>query len=90
MEGSAEVLKEVQPDLICTAIRLGPWAPAARQKILGDKARKLPQAAWLPYYMQGMYRFMQAVKKSGIQTHVVNASLPDVVGPVIWKHFGIP
>ena len=31
---------------------------------------------------------MQALEKSGIDTHVVNGSFPDVTGPALWNHFG--
>ena len=42
----------------------------------------------LPFHLLLPYRLMQAVNKSGIETHVVNGSFPDVVGPALWKHLG--
>ncbi len=43
---------------------------------------------WLPWHLLPAVQLTEAIDKSGIETHVVNASFPDVVNAVVWKHFG--
>jgi hypothetical protein len=40
---------------------------------------------WLPMHLTPTYKLMQAVRNSGIKTHVVVASFPDAVCPVLGK-----
>ncbi|MCX5908417.1 MAG: hypothetical protein NTY64_14840, partial [Deltaproteobacteria bacterium] len=86
MDQTEKVLREVQPDLIYSAMALQSWwvitqLPQEAYKAI-DEARYAP---WYPMHFVPTYKLMQAVKKSGIKTHVVNAAFPDVVNPSLEK-----
>ena len=40
---------------------------------------------WYPMHFVPTHKLMQAVKKSGISAHVLNAAFPDVVNPALGK-----
>ena len=43
---------------------------------------------WLPWHLWPAAQLTRAVELAGIDTHVVNASFPDVVNVAIWRRFG--
>jgi len=86
IDKTTELLKEVQPTIIYNAMSLQSWwvittLPQEVYKTI-DEARFGP---WFPMHFVPAYKLMQAVKKSGIKTHVVNSAFPDLVNPVLGK-----
>ena len=83
---TAKVLQEVQPAIIYNSMTLQSWWVIAQ---LPEKAYKTIDEArygpWYPMHFVPTHKLMQAVKKSGIKTHVVNAAFPDLVNPVLSK-----
>ena len=86
VDKTAEVLKEIQPTVVYNSMTLQSWwvitqlPPDIYKKI--DEARYAP---WYPMHFYPTFKLMQAVKKSGIETHVVNAAFPDLVNPALGK-----
>lgn len=86
IERTAKILQEVQPTIIYNSMTLQSWwvitqLPQEAYKAI-DEARYAP---WYPMHFVPTHKLMQAVKKSGIKTHVVNAAFPDVVNPALAK-----
>lgn len=82
----AETLEEIQPAVIYNSMTLQSWwvitqLPQDAYKAI-DEARFAP---WFPMHFVPIYKLMQAVRKSGIKTHVVNAAFPDLVNPALHK-----
>ena len=84
VERTADAIADLKPDLIFNATTLHSWwvitqLPAdAYQRI--DTARG---GVWTPMHLVLTRRLMKAVKQSGVKTHVVNASYPDVVNAAL-------
>jgi hypothetical protein len=86
IDRTAKKLQEVQPTIIFNSMTLQSWwvitqLPQDAYKAI-DEARFGP---WYPMHFVPTYRLMQAVKKSGIKAHVVNAAFPDLVNPALAK-----
>lgn len=86
IENTTNVLKDIQPTIIYNSMTLQSWwvitqLPEWAYKAI-DEARYAP---WYPMHFVPAYKLMQAVKKSGIETHVINAAFPDLVNPVLAK-----
>ena len=86
IDKTAEILQEVQPTILYNSTTLQSWwvitqLPQDAYKAI-DEARFGP---WYPMHFVPTYKLMQAVKKSGIKTHVVNAAFPDLVNPALGK-----
>ncbi|GAI18438.1 unnamed protein product, partial [marine sediment metagenome] len=88
---TAKLLEKIKPHVVYTVVTIQS-ATVAIFSPLPEHIRKKTNlaglGAWLPWHLLLPAKLMQAIKKSGIQTHVVNHAFPDVVGPAIWKHFG--
>jgi hypothetical protein len=85
IDRTANVLQEIQPTVIFNAMALLPWQSIYA---LPEKAFKAIDEAgfvapWYPLHFVPIYKLMQAVKKSGIRTHVVNSAVPDIVNPAL-------
>jgi len=86
VEGTAEVLKEIQPNVICNATVLQSWwVFHLLPREIVDKLNDAGLGPQLPFHLTLTYKLMQAVKKSGIETRVINCSYSDVVDPVLSK-----
>lgn len=86
IDRTAKVLKEIQPTIIYNSMTVQSWwvitqLPHDAYKAI-DEARYAP---WYPMHAVPAHKLMQAVKKSGIKTHVVNAAFPDLVNPALHK-----
>jgi malate/lactate dehydrogenase len=84
INGTAEALKELRPKVICNLGSLGSWWVT---RLLPDDvyAKIGPIGPWLPNHLTLAYRLMQAVKRSGIKTSVVNGAYPDLTNVVLGK-----
>jgi len=82
VEETTEILKEVEPKVICNLASLGSWwvtrllPPEIYNKIC-------PIAPWLPNHLTLAHKLMKAVKRSGIEAHVVNGAYPDLTNVVL-------
>jgi len=94
IDATARLLDKIKPDVVfCAVSLLGPNTTRNPKLFPFSKATRdllweAGFAAELPFNLLLPDKLMQAVAKAGIQTHVVNCSFPDVVGPAIWKHLG--
>ena len=91
IEATAKLLDEFKPDAIFTSVTLQSPRLLMMADIPQDTRAKLKEATfgvWAPWHIILPSKLIQAVKKAGIQTHVVNISFPDLVNPVLWKYHG--
>ncbi|MBD3172429.1 NAD-dependent epimerase/dehydratase family protein [Candidatus Bathyarchaeota archaeon] len=84
IDGTSEFLKEHNPKVICNLASLGSWwitrlLPPEDYKKVG------PVGPWLPNHLTLAHKLMLAVKKSGIDTNVVNGAFPDATNVVLSK-----
>lgn len=87
----ARLLTEVRPDAIVhSATVQSPriLSGAALDPGLRAEVRAATFGMWLPWQLWPATQLTRAVELAGIDTHVVNASFPDVVNVAIWKRFG--
>ena len=86
IDRTATVLKEIQPSIIYNSMTLQSWWVITRLPQDAYKAiDEAHYAPWYPMHFVPVYKMMQAVKRSGIKTHVVNAAFPDLVNPALAK-----
>jgi len=81
----AELLREFQPDVVLNTATLLSWWVVKEQLPEEVRTRLAPAGfgPWLPVHLTLTWRLMQAVRAAGVRVHVVNASYPDVVNPVL-------
>lgn len=87
----ARLLAEVRPDAIVhSATVQSPriLSGAALEPGLRAEVRAATFGMWLPWQLWPAAQLTRAIELAGIDTHVVNASFPDVVNVAIWKRFG--
>ena len=81
MEKTAELLKNINPCVICNGTTLQSWwvvneLPAdVNAKLYRDKCALGP---WSAMHLALSYKLAKAIRMSGIDTYVVNTSYPDV------------
>jgi hypothetical protein len=86
VEGTAETLKEEEPDLIFNATTLQSWwAIGLLPNEVYEKLLDAGFGPWLPMHLTLTHKLVKAVEKAGIETHVVSSSFPDAVHPVLGK-----
>ena len=86
IDETVEILTEERPNVICNATSLMSWW--VRHTLPGETFRRLEEAGsgpWIPMHLTLTNYLMQAVQRSGIETHVVNCSFPDGVNPILGK-----
>ena len=84
VEGTSETIKELKPRVICNLSSLGSWWIT---RLLPDDVYKKigPIGPWLPNHLTLALKLMKAIKKSGIDTRVVNGAFPDTTNVVLGK-----
>ena len=88
IERTAELLKKINPTIICNGTTLQSWwvvnelPPEVNAKIYRDKCGIGP---WAAMHLALTSKLMKAVKMSGIDTYVVNTSYPDVINPSLGR-----
>lgn len=87
IDGTAELLNSVQPDLIYSAVTLQSWwvRRLLPKDIMGEMAR-VGTGPLITTNLVLIHKLMQAVKKTGITAHVLNHSGPDFTNPVLWRN----
>jgi len=90
IEGTAEILKEIEPDVILNQTTLQSWwvvhhIPEEIRLKISDTYPGAGLGPWTPVHLTLTYKLMQAVHKARLDTHVVNGSWSDCVNPVLSK-----
>jgi len=86
IDETVETLQREKPAVICNVTSLMSWW--VRHTLPAEVYMKLDEAGsgpWVPMHLSLTHSLMQAVKKSKIDTRVVNCSFPDGVNPVLGK-----
>ncbi len=88
IDKTAKMLENTRPDVIFTALSLKSVTQLAsmQDESLTQRIEEAGMGPSLPFQLALMVKLMQAVKKSGIATHVINSSLPSMVNPVLWRN----
>ncbi|MFC1912071.1 hypothetical protein ACFLXG_02825 [Chloroflexota bacterium] len=93
MDGTVELLRAINPDLIYADVSLSSWLVQSdlvskMSCFLPDITKKWTRVvgARSPLQVVLVSKLMQAVKKSGINALVLNNSYPDIVNPVLWRN----
>jgi hypothetical protein len=85
IDATTSVLRNEQPDVVVNSTTLQSWWVIGAQ-LREDIYIRLLEAGlgpWTPMHLTLTYKLMQAVRKSGIRTHVVSASFPDAVNCIL-------
>jgi hypothetical protein len=84
IDGTVDFLREHKPRVICNLASLGSWW--ITRLLPPDEYKKVgPVGPWLPNHLTLAHKLMLAVKKSGIDTSVVNGAFPDATNVVLSK-----
>lgn len=78
LQTTTATLAREQPDLIFNSTTLQSWWVIGQ--LPENMFHRILQAGlgpWIPMHLTLTHKLMQAVRESGIRTHVVNASFPD-------------
>jgi hypothetical protein len=82
VDGTVEALAEIKPKVICNLGSLGSWW--VTRLLPDDIYHKIgPVGPWIPNHFTLAYKLMQAVKKSKINTQVVNGAFPDLTNVIL-------
>jgi hypothetical protein len=86
VDQTADVLSKIKPSVIVNGMTLQSWWVITQLSVNAfkaiDEARFGP---WFPMHFLPAYKLMLAVKKSGINTKVVNCAFPDAVNVALAK-----
>jgi hypothetical protein len=84
IEGTSEILSQLQPKVICNLASLGSWW--VTRLLPDDEYKKIgPIGPWLPNHLTLAMKLMKAIKKSGLDIKVVNGAFPDATNVVLDK-----
>jgi len=87
IDQTANQLQNLNPDVILSSVTRMTWWMAGAE-VPSELFRELDEAGfgpWLPLHLTLVYKFAQALKRSGIRAPLINASYPDVVNSVLGK-----
>ena len=84
IDETAELLKEIKPTVICNLASLGSWW-VTRLLPIEVYEEICPVGPWLPNHLTLAHKLMTSVRKSGIETRVVNGAFPDLTNVVLGK-----
>jgi len=86
LDGAAETIKEIEPDIIYSGVTLQSWW--ANDELLHGRNLELETGygPWgVPFNLPLAHKLVKAVRKSGTKPLVVNSSFPDAVNPILGK-----
>ena len=84
IDGTAEMLSELRPKVICNLASLGSWW--ITRLLPDDEYMKIgPIGPWLPNHLTLAMKLMKSIKKSGEDIKVVNGAFPDATNVVLGK-----
>ena len=84
IDRTAETIARVKPDIIFNSATLQSWRIIT--ELPPDVFKELDEAQfgpWLPMHLTLMWKLMQAVRRSGIATAVVNSAFPDATNATL-------
>jgi len=82
---TAELISKYKPDLIYSGMTLMSWSVYAHlPHEIHEETKKIAGGPVVPVHLTLIYKLMQAVKKSGISSVVLNNAWPDIVNPMLW------
>jgi len=87
IEGTSAILRNEQPDVVVNSTTLQSWWVIGAQLREEAYVRLLDAGLgpWIPMHLTLTHKLMQAVRKSGIRTHVISTSFPDGVNCILSK-----
>jgi hypothetical protein len=84
VKGTSDLFKELKPKVICNLASLGSWW--VTRLLPDDEYKKIgPIGPWLPNHLTLAMKLMEAVKRSGVESKVVNGAFPDATNVVLGK-----
>lgn len=90
IEATSTLIKNTEPDIIYTAATMQSWwVRSFLPEEIFAKLSVVGGGPLVPLQITLPYKLMQAVKKSGVTTHVLNHASPDFTNAALWrKGFG--
>ena len=86
IEQTAHTISVFKPDIIFSSVSLQSWWVITKlPKPVFESLDEAQLGPWLPMHLTLVYKLMQAVKQTGLNIKVINASYPDVVNPILNK-----
>lgn len=87
IDGTSAILRNEQPDVVVNSTTLQSWWVLGAQLREEAYLRILDAGLgpWIPMHLTLTHKLMQAVRKSGIRTHVISTSFPDAVNCILSK-----
>lgn len=88
IEETAKIIREINPRIIYSATTLQSWwvIDALPKNVHAQLYKDFcGLGPWIPMHLLLVYKLMQAVKKSGVNSLVINSSFPDNVNAVLGK-----
>lgn len=87
VDQTAQTLSLLKPDIIFCALTLQPWLLTIKKlpQPVFEALYEATTGPWLPLTLTPVYRLMQAVAQSEIDTKVMNGSFPDTINAVLAK-----
>lgn len=87
VENTSEILREIDPEIICNAALLDRtfWMRNQLPPEVAARFREAGSGPLMPMPLTLTYKLMQAVKKSGRHPHVINCAYGDAVNAVLAK-----
>jgi len=90
LERTADILNELQPDVVINCAVLQTWHVIRRlPENVYSRLSSAGLGAWLPVQLTLAMKLAQAIKLSGISAHYINTSLSDLTNPLL-DAMGIP
>lgn len=85
IDRTAELISKYKPDLIYSGMTLMSWSVYGYlPHEIHEQTKKIAGGPVVPVHLTLIYKLMQAVKKSGANSVVLNNSWPDIVNPMLW------
>lgn len=85
------LLDETRPDAILHSATIRSPRQLMRVDLdpgVRDVIRSATFGMWLPWHMLPATHLTEAIDRSGLEIHVINAAFPDVVNVALWKRYG--
>jgi len=84
VDAAASLIANTSPDLIINTMSLQTfWKISLLPKEIYSRLCKAKIGPWLPNHLATAYSLMKAIKETGLNIKVVNASFPDAVNPCL-------
>lgn len=86
VDNTADFIKEITPDVVINSSVMQTWSEVRKlPKDLYEKISSATLGAWIPCQLALPYKLMLSIKKTGLNPHVINTSLPDFVNQILAK-----